>query len=550
MSVLRQALGNRAKAVVCLHLPCDDSPVSETDPKHSPTIYIGIVLDVEHAFRLVDHGPAADDPDLEATHRFRDFWGDKAELRRFKDGSIVESVVWDVKTSDERTKIPYYVSTHILSLHCGIPQSDVQHWQDPFDTTLRLPESVTSVYQAAKSESGFKAAMFAFDGLVKGIKTLDDELPLAVLNISPTSEMLRYTSVFTPTTFTTSISAELPKCGHYLPAMDIIIEFEKSGRWPDDLRAIQRVKLAMFERLASKLMEKISGLKAVVVVGDPVYTSDTMDSACLEIVTPQGWAFSARLWHDREAILLDTTIDNRPHIPVHIKRNLPGGPDPKLRQAALEAKTVYVRRFIHAPRHHKAIAALCHRYTAYAGTVRLVKRWLASHWVLQKYLSIEATELLCAAVFLGSARKGGTRQQATTSAPGTKERGFARVVELLKEWKWEDGIFVPLYSDELNDSEEVQKSVFNVSGKDGVWKISTEFDPEGYMWTRDAPDTVMVRRIQVIASATWGCLQKLETGGLDVMVSGYKISSVGAKFITGRRQYSPIPCSSTISSLS
>jgi U3 small nucleolar RNA-associated protein 22 len=26
---------------------------------------------------------------------FREFWGDKAELRRFKDGSILEAVVWE-----------------------------------------------------------------------------------------------------------------------------------------------------------------------------------------------------------------------------------------------------------------------------------------------------------------------------------------------------------------------------------------------------------------------------------------------------------------------
>lgn len=26
---------------------------------------------------------------------FREFWGDRAELRRFKDGSIHEAVVWE-----------------------------------------------------------------------------------------------------------------------------------------------------------------------------------------------------------------------------------------------------------------------------------------------------------------------------------------------------------------------------------------------------------------------------------------------------------------------
>ncbi|KAH8096858.1 Nrap protein [Cristinia sonorae] len=515
LSSLRKALGNRAKAVACLHHPCEENLLLETDPTHSPTIYIGLILEVEHAFRLVDHGPTADDPDPQAATRFRDFWGDKAELRRFKDGSITESVVWDVQTSDDRTKIPYYICTHILGLHCGIPGSDIQHWQDPFDATLRLPEDVTSVYRAAKAEAGFKAAMTAFDGLVKSVKALDDELPLAVVNISPITDVLRYTSVFTPTAITASSFTSLPRCAHYLQPMDVIVEFEKSGRWPDDLRGIQKVKLAMFERLATKLMESSPGLRATVVVGDPIATSDIMDTASLEIVTPQGWAFSARIWHDRELKLLDTSIDDRPHIPPHIKKKLPGGPDPKVVRASLEAKEVYVRRFLHAPRHHRAVAALCHRYTAYAGTVRLVKRWLASHWVLQKYVSVEASEILCAAVFLGSAKMG-TSQPYVASAPGTKERGFAKVVQLLKDWQWQNGIFVPLYGEREGDTAELPKNDLPASGKEGVWRLSTELDPDGYMWTRDAPDAVIARRIQTIASATWSCLQNMERGSLDV----------------------------------
>ncbi|TCD66882.1 hypothetical protein EIP91_000780 [Steccherinum ochraceum] len=517
LSKLRQGLGDRAKAVVCLHSACEDRALTETDPAHSPVIYIGLILDIENAFRLVDHGPRADDPDPEAATRFRDFWGEKAELRRFKDGSIVESVVWDVKTSDERTKIPYFVAVHILAHHFSISDTDIQHWQDPFDATLRLPESITSIYQVAKAETGFKAAMAAFDGLVKSLKAVDEELPLGVLNVSPASEMLRYTNVFTPIAVPPS-TPSLPECAQYLQPMEIVLEFEKSGRWPDDLRAIQKVKLALLERVASKLMESTPELRATVVVGDPVSTSDIMDTASLEIITPQGWAFTARIWHDREAKLLDTTIDDRPHIPAHIKRKLPGGPDPKSRQAALEAKELYVRRFIHAPRHHRAIAALCHRYTAYAGTVRLIKRWLASNWVLQKYLSVEAVELLSAVVFLGSARKASSSSQPPPiGVPGTKERGFAKVIELLAEWEWDKGIFIPLYGDEQTEADEVQKGSLDISGRDGVWKISTEFDPEGFVWTRDAPDAVMARRIQKIATATWKCLQNLESGDTPVM---------------------------------
>jgi len=80
----------------------------------------------------------------------------------------------------------------------------------------------------------------------------------------------------------------------YLTPIDIILEFEKSSKWPDDLRAIQKIKLAFFEQLASALMESVSGLKVNVMVGEGIQESEIIDKAYLEIVTSEGWAFSAR----------------------------------------------------------------------------------------------------------------------------------------------------------------------------------------------------------------------------------------------------------------
>ena len=82
---------------------------------NNPIVFVGLILDTEHAFRLVDHGPAADNTDSEAARQFRDLWGDKAELRRFKDGSITESVVWEVKNADERAtqgRLPRFSPDH------------------------------------------------------------------------------------------------------------------------------------------------------------------------------------------------------------------------------------------------------------------------------------------------------------------------------------------------------------------------------------------------------------------------------------------------------
>lgn len=52
--------------------------------------------------RLVDLGPPADSPDAAA---FRQLWGERAELRRFQDGSIREAVAWQCAPG-ERHRIP------------------------------------------------------------------------------------------------------------------------------------------------------------------------------------------------------------------------------------------------------------------------------------------------------------------------------------------------------------------------------------------------------------------------------------------------------------
>ena len=514
-SIIRQGLGNRSRAVTVLHPSSTSRPISQAHPSILDVIFIGIVHNPQHAFHLVDHGPAADDQDQVALEQFRDLWGDKSELRRFKDGRIVESVVWEVTTADEMAHIPSMVVRHLLKRHFNIGEGDVETWQTSFDSVLRLPQSISQEYLASKISTGFKGALAAFDDLVKAIKKLDDDLPLALLNISPASEFLRYTSVFSPVPLPLTLAASLPQNARYLAPMDIIIEFEKSSKWPDDLKAVQAIKLAFFERLASALMESVNGLKAKVVVSDGVHISDILDKACLEIITPDGWAFSAHIWHDREVNLLDKIISGDGLL---VKRKTKKTAE---YYEALEAKEVYLRRFIHAPRHHRAIAALYHHYSAFSGTVRLVKRWLASHWLLQSHISEEVVEIICASFFVDGGRTSIADMDAEQSSqhlvPGSKERGFSAVVQFLKDWKWEDGLVVPLYGLGSAKLVDFSVSVDNAIHK-GVWRVCTEHDKEGRVWTCNGPDLVVAHRVRSLADATWKCLQTLEETQMDIKV--------------------------------
>jgi len=489
---LRDALGSRVKALSILHPPTQLRALSQALPTSPGTVFIGLILDQEHAFRLVDHGPAATETPSHMTEAFRELWGNKAELRRFQDGSIKESVVWQVRDSDERTHIPTMIVRHVLDLHFGTAQDAVTSWQSGFDKLLRLPPSITSHYHS----SGFKAALTAFQNLASSIKSLGKELPLAVVNISPVAPELRYTSVFAPVAIPRGSESILPVCSRYVPLVSLNIEFEKSARWPDDLAAIQKMKMAFLERIAQALTKAVPGLHARVAIALPAGVPLTSDHTQLEIVTPDGWAFALRIWHDREATLLD-----------RILHSFPATHSPQELESARMARRLYTRRFIAAPRHHRVVAALRHHFIAFGGTVRLVKRWLAAHWLLRLHVSEEAVEVLCAAVFSGVG---------PTAAPKTRERGFACVIRLLQNWDWSEGMKIPLYG-ASDPGPDVYSS--SVPGAKGVWRLVTETDPDGRMWTVDAPDVVAARRVRALAQATHAYLQDVESGVLDVAVS-------------------------------
>ena len=62
-------------------------------PTGTDDIVIGVSINQETSQRLVDRGPPSEHH-TDVQH-FIDLWGDKAQLRRFKDGAIVQAVVWN-----------------------------------------------------------------------------------------------------------------------------------------------------------------------------------------------------------------------------------------------------------------------------------------------------------------------------------------------------------------------------------------------------------------------------------------------------------------------
>jgi hypothetical protein len=232
---------------------------------------VGLHVRPENAWRKVDKGPPAEDaaaygslpaPPLAKPPRrprprplgsigggadaagrgvcsgkaFRDFWGDRSELRRFKDGSITETVVWtQVRRPDlpqQCARAAVHAAPAAAAAACCLlllPQPPAEGltraWQGDsgpsrfaisgavaeFALRRHLPPSLaraapcgaglTPLLQgkldgaygpAGEGPPGGKDAFQALEGLTKFLVGLDaDVLPIRVMSVQPTSAALR-----------------------------------------------------------------------------------------------------------------------------------------------------------------------------------------------------------------------------------------------------------------------------------------------------------------------------------------------------------------------
>ncbi|CAN8074953.1 unnamed protein product [Agarophyton chilense] len=183
------------------------------------------ITSFEDALRKVDIRPSQWD-----AHSFKHFWGSKSSLRRFKDGKIVEALIWTGGLPTLSEIVEYIVSKHFGSeARCTVVFDDID------DAAGMLTDDESS-----------PKAIATFNHLASTLRSLEG-LPLSIIGVHATSPHLR-------------------RCGPYairpsfqnkfIQAMNIIASFESSGAWPDDAVAVSAAKAAFYVTLKTKLAER------------------------------------------------------------------------------------------------------------------------------------------------------------------------------------------------------------------------------------------------------------------------------------------------------
>ncbi|KAH9711402.1 nucleolar protein [Citrus sinensis] len=261
-SLLNQGLVDRAKSirVTWRNSPSEWNIENGLAVLDREPLLVGIsVSSLEKLFRIVDIGPNAEKK--EEALRFRKFWGEKAELRRFKDGTIAESTVWE---SEQWTRhlILKGIIEYVLLRHLSLSKENVVQIVDQLDFSL---------LHGAKDLVSFSASLLeAFEVLSKRLHLIED-IPLKISSVQPLDSDF--------------------------PSFCCAIILEGSGNWPMDHVAIEKTKSAFLIKIGESLQNRWG-----------MTCSATEDDADIFM---SGYAFRLKILHERGLSLVKSENGNK-----------------------------------------------------------------------------------------------------------------------------------------------------------------------------------------------------------------------------------------------
>lgn len=437
-NALRFGLGDRVRGI---NVTFDRSEEFDTSKRKSSNqnelnVKIGIIVDPQESEKLVTRGPS----DTEDSTQFRNFWGPKSSLRRFKDGTITHSVIW---SSDYKDPIVLSIINYVLKFHIK-EDLKIESSVSNVNKLLPLPNLPSSSKQSVVSTNSYNALLRSYDSLYKIL--IKTELPLAIKSVLPTSPALRYTSFLQPVPFAVSNNDFFN---------DLVVQFETSTKWPDEIAALEKVKTAFLLKISEILTEE-TAYKSYLTKDEDLVPYN-FDITALNILTPEGFGFRLRVLTERDEILYLRAIENAK----------------KEKKQALES--IYLKFNQHyqgSVTHTRTISTISHQYQFYSPTVRLFKKWLDDQLLLS-HLSEELVELIALQPFLDPAQ---------FDIPSSVENGFLRILYFISHWNWKEEPLILDVSKRLDEEDEAASNILS--------KLSDRLTVQSYQQIRSNFDKV------------------------------------------------------------
>ncbi|XP_076032769.1 nucleolar protein 6 Mat89Ba [Oratosquilla oratoria] len=481
LTTLRNGLGERVVLLATKNNGSAVWPLEECPPVLETHLTLGLLLDPVHAIGLLTKGPASETPEAGV---FQSFWGDKCSLRRFQDGSFHEAVLWAEPTEpvSKRRLISGAIVKYLLSRHFSI--NKVHYVASQLEEVIGLPQSLVDIRYGTGEEST-SAAIKACDSLSRVLRSL--ELPLSITSINPTSDVHRHARVFPPLgPHKRNGKKKKHLTGFYSGCMlsskqpiDVLVFLEVSGKWPDDIKAVQAVKAQFYLEMAKQLSK---------------HQVETQASPQHLYIIWEGYIFRIEIGYRKEIYL----------------RRLVENPEGDYKEQDTESSMQLEKRLEMIPRLTSAIASVQSSHPSFSCTVRLSKYWVASQ-MLSCHMPDLATELLVAHLYLNPGPH---------SAPATPHVGFLRFLQLLAHCDWTSTPILVNLNDEflIKDLAEIQRRFSSQRSVLPAMFIATPFDMRGpsevvdqedkdkrykllSSWTKANPSLQIIYRLKQLAAA-------------------------------------------------
>eukprot|EP00026_Physarum_polycephalum_P001593 Phypoly_transcript_01595.p1 GENE.Phypoly_transcript_01595~~Phypoly_transcript_01595.p1 ORF type:complete len:1089 (-),score=143.79 Phypoly_transcript_01595:16-2895(-) len=310
-----------------------DIPKKMMEPCH---ILFGIRLKLENAWKTMISGPSADE--AAPVSRFKALWGNKVEIRRFKDGRIITAIVFEEPAHLVTRKI----IEHLLQLHFGLVPSTINFITNYIDPILHAP-GFTDTSRLIRQE---------YQELCAHLRNAN--LPLKIIHIMPSDPAFRGTDPAPPRP-----AQEITDFFYNNRPIDVVLQMQASSQWPRSTMPLQKTKAAFYIRIGGMLIAKSYF----------VITRET------ELLVSKDFTYRIIIQHPYEITYM--------------------------KQEQLPEKEIHSRSLgvFYKPLHHSRITGACGSFPNFGPVCRLAKRWIHAH-MLSPHFYEEAIELIVAHLFI------------------------------------------------------------------------------------------------------------------------------------------------------
>lgn len=307
------------------------------------SIEIGFLMDHIASLRTVEAGPSVDS--LESIVKtFRLFWRSRTHARRFKDGSIVQTVAWENMEDS-----PYLIVPDILDFIFR------EHFSCK-DRALGLCPLPLAKLNESKSHKLLTETCTKLGNLFRNL----NGIPLPIVRVEAigpaASQCLPFSPLYMLEQSIFSTSALPPFC----PVTEVLLHLESSSKWPQDYYGFIFAEQAFLEAISRRLKIEAG-------------VSISLTTEFFDVQLPESpFVFRCRLYLPGKILLMHNNgMDTTELVMIQDKMTA----------------------------HYRAMNALLGFNPLFAPSTRLFKRWI-SGLMLTRQFNDQICELLMAAVFL------------------------------------------------------------------------------------------------------------------------------------------------------